>query len=975
MPRLSRLRCVRTHFLSIFLGTAIPLIILTGMVVFYVVRAEFLSAKTGLEDTARALSAAVDRELQASIRTLEALATSKLIDQGNLRDLHQNVISIVPSQPGWRTVIMRDASGKDIFHSSFAFGTPRPGTVQPSSFDEVINTLRPTVMNYFVGPVTGPTIGVRVPVVRDGELKYVLTATIDAVRIDQILREQHLSDGWYAAVFDRERVQIASNTGNSEANRGSKPGPLISQFRDNADSAWISGPNRAGVDSYGAFVKAPLSGFYVGIIVPQAQMSRTLLNSVWLIAVIGLLAAGAGLFLIIFYGRLVRRCTAYLVELAHTIGEGKPVEIVSSWPVTEVNVISSAIAEASALLQRTTAERDKADAERDRFEISLQEARDNLSRRNAELRIVTDTMAVGVARLDKNQKYLWVSKHLCEWLGKSPSEIVGRSIKEILDPERYPAIEPQIRAVLSGQPVEFETKGQMSLGRRWIHGSYSPTYTGDGTVDGWVAVITDIDERKRAEDALDHLARFSLENPAPVLRANSEGLVMYLNPAAEEALRELPGANREELPTGLAAAVSQALADGHRRELEMYYGERLFSFLMVPILDRQYANLYGRDVTDQKAAEAALREADRRKDEFLAMLGHELRNPLGIISNGVQLLQKIGPADPKLIELQDMIARQVTHTSRLLDDLMDVSRLPRGKIKLVKRPCDLREIVQKTAEDYVSELKEKGLKLELNLPNEPLRTAADSTRLAQTLNNLLQNACKFTEPGGTVWVSLDAENQTHAVIKVRDNGMGMDPGVLGWVFEPFRQVDESVDRSRGGLGLGLALVKGIVELHGGDVVAVSAGCGEGSEFTIRLPLDRNQPPCPGEKVVKGRQPTPRRILVIEDNVAGAYSMRMVLEDLGHIVEIAHDGAAGINAAQRFRPDVVLCDIGLPVLDGYVVAKAISQQPIIDKCLLIAISGYARDEERAREAGFDAHLLKPVEFEKLEALYESKVAAR
>jgi CheY-like chemotaxis protein/two-component sensor histidine kinase len=362
-----------------------------------------------------------------------------------------------------------------------------------------------------------------------------------------------------------------------------------------------------------------------------------------------------------------------------------------------------------------------------------------------------------------------------------------------------------------------------------------------------------------------------------------------------------------------------------------------------------------------------LREADRRKDEFLAMLGHELRNPLGIISNGVQLLQKIGPADPKLIELQDMIARQVTHTSRLLDDLLDVSRLPRGKIKLVKRPCDLREIVQKTAEDYVSELKEKGLKLELNLPNEPLRTAADSTRLAQTLNNLLQNACKFTEPGGTVWVSLDAENQTHAVIKVRDNGMGMDPGVLGWVFEPFRQVDESVDRSRGGLGLGLALVKGIVELHGGDVMAASAGHGEGSEFTIRLPLDQNQTPCPGEKVVNGIQPTSRRILVIEDNVAGAYSMRMVLEDLGHIVEIAHDGAAGINAAQRFRPDVVLCDIGLPVLDGYVVAKAICQQPIIDKCLLIAISGYARDEERAREAGFDAHLLKPVEFEKLDAL--------
>jgi signal transduction histidine kinase/CheY-like chemotaxis protein len=443
--------------------------------------------------------------------------------------------------------------------------------------------------------------------------------------------------------------------------------------------------------------------------------------------------------------------------------------------------------------------------------------------------------------------------------------------------------------------------------------------------------------------------------------------MMYLNPAAEEALRELPGASREQLRACLAEAVSQALADGHRRELEMYFGERLLSFLVVPILDRQYANLYGRDVTDQKAAEAALREADRRKNEFLAILGHELRNPLGIISNGVQLLHKIGPADRKLIELQDMIARQVTHTSRLLDDLLDVSRLPRGKIQLVKRTCDLREIVQKTAEDYVGELEEKGLKLELNLPDEPLRTAADSTRLAQALNNLLQNVCKFTEPGGTVSVSLDAENQTHALIKVRDNGIGMDPEVLGWVFEPFRQVDESVHRSRGGLELGLALLKGIVELHGGAVVAASAGRGEGSEFTIRLPLDENYAPSTALERVNTPEPVRRRILVIEDNLAGAYSMRMVLENLGHILEMPHDGAAGINPAQRFRPDVVLCDIGLPVFDGYGVARAIRQNPRLGKCQLIAISGYARDEERAREAGFDAHLLKPVDFEKLEAL--------
>jgi PAS domain S-box-containing protein len=967
MPRLSRFRSVRTHFLLIFFGTAIPLIILTATAIFYVGRAEFRSAQRGLEDTARALSGAVDRELQASIRTLEALGTSELIDEGNLSELHQNVITILPTQPGWRTVILRDASGKDIFHSSFAFGTPRPQTVQLASFDEVINTLRPKVMNYFVGPVTGPTIGVRVPVIRDGEVKYVLTATINAARIDQILHEQRLPDGWYAAVFDRERVQIASSTPNSEANRGSKPGPLISQIPHKADSAWVSGPNRAGIASYGAFVKAPISGFYVGIIVPQSQLSRTLLNSVWFIGLIGLIAAAAGFFLITFYGRLVRHCTTFLIDLAHAIGQGKPVEIVAPAPVTEVNLITSAMAEASALLQRTKAERDKADAERDRFETILQEARDNLSQRNAELRIVTDTMAVGVARFDKDEKYLWVSKRLCEWLGKSPSEIVGRSIKDILDAELYAAIEPRIRVVLSGQPVDFETKWQMRLGLRWIHASYSPTYAPYDGVDGWVAVITDIDARKRAEEALDHLARLTLENPAAVLRANSEGLVTYLNPAAEKIWAQLPPTNREQLPTDLAEAVTQTLDDGHRRELEMYFGDRLFSFLVIPIVNRLYANLYGMDVTDQKAAEAGLREADRRKDEFLAMLGHELRNPLGIISNGVHLLHKIGPSDPKFIKLRDMIARQVTHTSRLLDDLLDVSRMSRGKIQLSKRPCDLRDIVQKTVEDYFNELRENGLKLELQVTDKPLRMTADSTRLAQALNNLLQNARKFTDSGGTVWVSLDAENQTRAVLKVRDNGMGMDPQVLGWVFEPFRQADQSLDRSRGGLGLGLALVKGIVELHGGDVTAASAGRGQGSEFTIRLPLDQNQATSTGGEQLNTPEPVRRRILIIEDNVAAAHSMRMVLDELGHTVEMAHDGAAGINAAQRFRPDVVLCDIGLPGLDGYCVAREIRQKLTVDNCALIAISGYARDKERSREAGFDAHVLKPVDFGKLEAL--------
>jgi K+-sensing histidine kinase KdpD len=322
------------------------------------------------------------------------------------------------------------------------------------------------------------------------------------------------------------------------------------------------------------------------------------------------------------------------------------------------------------------------------------------------------------------------------------------------------------------------------------------------------------------------------------------------------------------------------------------------------------------------------------------MLGHELRNPLGIISNAAHLLRRLSGSDPKLAGLREMIQRQVTHTSRMLDDLLDVSRISRGKMQLLKESLDLRDVVHRTVEDYQSTADQSGQRLNINMTEQPLRVIGDGTRLSQAFGNLVHNACKFSERGGTVHIRLERENDAYAIVKVRDEGMGMEPQVLEWVFEPFSQADRSLDRSRGGLGLGLSLIKGIVELHGGQVSASSQGLGRRSEFVVRLPLDKNPARLVDPPSQQSTTNSSLRILIIEDNPMAADTTRQLLQLMGHTVELAYTGTEGVEAAVRLLPDIVLCDIGLPEADGYSVAQLVRQQVSCKKIHVIGISGYA-----------------------------------
>jgi signal transduction histidine kinase len=352
------------------------------------------------------------------------------------------------------------------------------------------------------------------------------------------------------------------------------------------------------------------------------------------------------------------------------------------------------------------------------------------------------------------------------------------------------------------------------------------------------------------------------------------------------------------------------------------------------------------DMTDRLRAEAALREAAQRKDAFLALLGHELRNPLAPIKTASHILKRLQLGDPRAERAREIIERQTAQLARMVDDLLDVSRIQRSKLAVASDVVDWREVVRTSAEDVRPGFAIRGLELRLDVPAQPLWLRGDAGRLSQVVGNLLDNASKFSERGGRVEVRLAAEDASWSRLEVRDTGAGMDAETLARAFQPFEQAPQGSARTRGGLGLGLALIKGIVELHGGQVSAHSPGPGQGSMFVVRLPL--TEAPPLRESPAETERADGARVLVIEDNRDAA---------------AAYDGTSGLERARAWSPDTVLCDIGLPgALDGYGVAQAMRADPALRATRLVALTGYgqASDRRRAEEAGFDAHVTKPAD---------------
>jgi PAS domain S-box-containing protein len=379
------------------------------------------------------------------------------------------------------------------------------------------------------------------------------------------------------------------------------------------------------------------------------------------------------------------------------------------------------------------------------------------------------------------------------------------------------------------------------------------------------------------------------------------------------------------------------------------------------------------DVTERKRLEDNLRtlasdlsEADRRKNEFLAMLAHELRNPLAPISNAARALRLGGSDAETLRSASEMLERQVGQMARLVDDLLDMSRITRGKIELRKERVELAPVIHQAVEAVRPHFGSMDQELTVVLPPHAMHLDGDPARLAQIVGNLLNNASKFAERGSHVWLTVE-EDGGHAAISVRDTGIGIAAEDLPRIFDMFEQVDTSLERSRDGLGIGLTLVKTLVEMHGGTVEARSDGPGRGSEFIVRLPIvPGTAKRSPSPPLAAPLPASPLRILIVDDNEDGAESMALLLQLAGHETQQAHDGVEAVEAAERFRPDAVLLDIGLPKMNGYEACRRIRTKPWGRDMVLVALTGWGQEEDRqlSREAGFDAHLVKPVNHDAL-----------
>jgi len=574
--------------------------------------------------------------------------------------------------------------------------------------------------------------------------------------------------------------------------------------------------------------------------------------------------------------------------------------------------------------------------------------------------------------------------------GYRSDDAIGKHISLVIPPDRLHEEEQIVATLKAGRRIShFETERVRADGTRiWVSLTISPIADESGAVVAASKIVRDVTPRVHAEAERERFVSVLQNTQDFIGICDLRGVPSFVNRAGLEmvGLDSLEQAKltplaefffEEDRSRVIGEFLPQVLRDG-QGEIEIRFrhfktgAARWMAYKVVTLRDHTGAPTgfatVSQDVTERKARGDDLIEADRRKNEFLAMLAHELRNPLAPLSNAVRAIRRREPGDEHTVAVAaDILDRQIRQMSRLVNDLLDASRISRGKIELRRARVALRPIIEEAIETVRPLLARFEHTLTTTLPPEPLYIDGDAGRLSQVIGNLLANAAKFTDKGGRVWLSAEREGD-EAVIRVRDDGIGIAPEHLQTLFDMFVQVDTAIERSRDGLGIGLTLVKRLVELHGGTVQVHSAGAGCGSEFTVRLAavsaadetqsIDRREPAV-GDSIA-------RRVLVVDDSVDAAESLAMLLAFEGHETHKAHDGADAVRTAERVRPDIVLMDIGLPILNGYEACRRIRSQPWGAPITMVAITGWGQedDREQSKAAGFDLHLVKPVDHDEL-----------
>jgi signal transduction histidine kinase/CheY-like chemotaxis protein len=1022
---------LRRRLMLVAVAGVLPVSIAAGLALWAVVEEQWHAAQAKSLEVTRLAAAAIEGEVERSFATLRGLAASPLVERDDLEQYEVLLRRVLQETHGWHAIFLVAPSGGPVIATGLMGDLLPMSHADSESFDQVVERRKPIVGYLKRGPDGAWGIPVRLPVVRDGELRYVLTAFLAPEAFLDILESQKLPADWVMSVFDSHGARIARSH-DHDRTVGTPAAPTLQELMAG------DGPHGMGVTQtlegtqvYTAYVRIEASDWTVAIGIPTATVEagaqRAFLlygGGIVLSLLLALLwAAGAA--------RGINGPIAGLRAAAARIGRGE----VPAAPRAEIRELQ----ELGEALVASAAERKRAELERREALAQLVVARDDLKVQVADLqrlqRLANEVMVVP----DISAQLEAVLDALCE-LHAAPKGLVslcaagtlgvraargfaprtlerlrvvrtgegacGASVRDdcrviVADTEQDPVFAPfRDVARAEGFRAVHSTPIRGSAGR--VLGVLSVHATGPGAPS---------ERHQRLADLCAHLCSVLVERAhAETVAAESErrltvaldsstvpfsvlapvrdeaGVVVdfaweYANRAAAAATHRdvgaLAGRRIGELAPevwrfpGVFEMLVSVVEHERVRELEVCAtageAERCFQMVATPMSGK--VAVWSADITERKQQERALQAADRRKDEFLAVLAHELRNPLAPIQQAALISSAPAASEAQKRWSHEVIGRQVKHMALLLEDLLDVSRITRGKLELRKSRIELRAAIDAAVETARPHLEAKGHRLLLDLPQGPVPLHADPLRVAQVATNLLTNAARYTGPGGVIRLAAGVRG-AQAWLSVEDNGIGIPAEHLDSIFEMFSQGRAGNAAHGGGLGIGLALSRGIAHLHGGTLVAASAGPGQGSRFTLTLPLGEvRSDAAPRHAAAPSEPVAPRRILIADDNRDAAETLASVLQMSGHWTVLAYDGAGALAEYERHRPDVVILDIGMPGLSGYEVARRIrAMAQGAAPPVLVALTGWgqARDKATAAGAGFDHHMTKPVDMRALSA---------
>jgi PAS domain S-box-containing protein len=1004
---------LRRQLITLVVVAVVPMLLFAFVMVALFGRQERRSTEQGLRDGTRVLTLAIDRELESSLRGLQALSTSLHLDTGDFPSFYEQLQRAVPTQPRWRAVFLADAAGHvRLVTSEPLASAPASSIADRDYFKKLVSTRKPVFSELILDGRETPIIAMVVPVIRGGELRYALGAALDLNALSRFMVAHSLPDAWTATLLDKNGTVLARSRE-----------PELWFGRPGSPALHASGPRIAftaaddgGVPSYLAHGRAAFADWTVAVSVPRRTVDEPLYRSLGVAIGGGLILLAGGALLALALGRRVARPIQGLVRAAEALGRGEAIMPTSS-SIAELTRLGAAIATAG--------------RERERVEEALRIS-------EAQLRAIFTSTLDAIVVADDDGRYVDGNPAAEELFGVSRAQLLGRGVRDFAPADMD----------CDAAWREFRRKGTARGTFRLVrpdggerHVEFSAT--ADVMPGRHVSVLRDVTARREAEDELRRRerestmiaeltrrmnARLDLDE---ILRAvcqsarelcNADGATIALpEPGNPDAmiLRQRVALNEVPLPSqpiergrglgGMVMATGRAMrSDDYARDPAItadYHavGDRLGTraVMVVPIRvdDRVDGLLYvantarrpfsdldqavlvrladqaafairnARLLAREQQALAESEAANRSKDEFLATLSHELRTPLTSMLGWVRMLRGARLDPEQTARALETIERNTRLQAKLIDDLLDVSRIVAGKIKLEQQRLDVGAVVGEAVQSLRREAELNGVELEVVLPEGSVLVVGDAVRLQQVVANLLSNAIKFTPAGGRIDVVLERADAGVRLV-VRDTGAGIAPELLPHIFDRFLQGDASRTRGRGGLGLGLAIVRHLVELHGGIITAASDGAGRGATFTVTLPtvVSAGRPetaPLARPTAAGGRLLDGVRVLAVEDHADSRELIRAALAERGAEILVAGSVDDALAVLDREPIDVLISDVGMPLRDGYALVEALRE---LERARgrraipAIALTAYAGrdDRERLLAAGFQVHVAKPID---------------